>query len=166
MKRKKLKEKVDFIFDLFTEHGNKEWFAHMRKMRVKEALDADKIIVIEDKIGFPIAALVWSVFKANSHTYIGRKGDFQIKQIVVSEKAKGTDRAKDIFRCAKGKAIKFGCPRMVLTVRDDNGRAQAFYKKMGMVKVKTTTVITKTTHREMRYAEYALELKHNRRGLL
>ena len=162
MKKMRLKREIDHIFDLFTERENKEWFAHMRKSRVQDALIEGKLIADIGERGEIRAVLVWSVFKANSNTYIGMKGDFQIKQIVVSEKEKGKGRAQYIFREAVVMAGALGCFRIVLTVRDDNKRAQAFYKKEGMVLVKRTTVVTRISKKRMRYAEYALVI--NKRG--
>jgi len=157
MKKVKLKTRTDFVFELFTEKDNREWFAHMRKQRIHEALESNNVFVTDDRKGKVVGCLVWSVFKANSHIYIGRRGDFQIKQIVVSEKGKGI--AHSLFKRAINKAKQAGCPRIVRTVREDNKRAQGFYKKMGMQKIKTTTVITKTTKKEMVYFEFSLQLK-------
>jgi len=154
MKRKKLKNKEDFLLALFTESVNREYFSHMRQ-RIKEALEDKKIIIIEENKG----CLIWSIFKVNSHTYMGRKGDFQIKQIVVTEKVKGKGIAKYLFLSAKKIAEDNNCPRMVLTVREDNKRAQAFYEKMGMKKIKITEVTTRETKKKMIYAEFLLQIK-------
>ena len=157
MKRNKVninKLKSQELRGLFQQTHSKDFFPHVRAQALERALDEERLINFEKGKG----VVVWKLCKQKSTTYNNRPGDFKIEYIVVDENYLGKGISSSLFKHCIELAKSKNCPRLILTVRDDNKRMQKFVNKMGMKLEFKTDVTSQTSGNVIRYRCYYMKL--------
>ena len=116
------------IWEIFKKY--RDIFPHIRTDYLKRMI-AEKKMIYQDGV-----VITFNQYKHRQKqgTMQAQKDDFVLKQIVTSEQGRGeTKRVVELF-------FDYCFPFPIwLSVRTDNERARAFYVKMGMEEVGTTT---------------------------
>lgn len=119
------------IYRLFTHPEHKQFFPHIRADYLRRAVNEGRVLTLHDGQRL-IGVIIYMIYSTSRPTQMGNRGDIQLAQIVIHPDYYGTGVAMILFDQLEDLGNSIGSRRIVLSVRTENTRAIAFYKKLGM----------------------------------
>lgn len=119
------------VYRLFTHPEHQKYFPHIRADYVRRAVNEERIVTVYEGTQL-IGVIIYMIYSTSRSTQMGNRGDIQLAQIVIHPDYYGSGVANLLFDQLVSLGNDIGSRRIVLSVRKENERAIAFYKKLGM----------------------------------